>query len=194
MQRVQPVSQHNRGVDELFSDAPKGQAGYDKDEVHDFLNRAKRAYEGSQEGITSADIRQKVFSTTPKGGFDPHAVDQALWRLEEAFASRERAGVTEETGEAGYYKGIRQQAQEILDRVARPRTEKFRRAKALQPGYHPADVDGFCDRLVRYFQGQEAVSVATVRNQKFRTRLGGYEERQVDRVLDDTVSVILAVR
>lgn len=194
MRAVSRSREQNRSVGELFPDAPKGQAGYDKAEVQDFLDRAKRAYEGSDEGITSSDIRQKVFSTTPKEGFDPHAVDQALWRLEEAFASRERASVTEDTGEAGYYKRIRQQAQEILDRVARPRTEKFRRAKLLQPGYHPADVDIFCDRLVRYFQGQEAVSVATVRNQKFRTRLGGYEESQVDRVLDDTVSVILAVR
>jgi DivIVA domain-containing protein len=194
MRAVGITSQQNGGVDELFPDAPKGQAGYDKGEVRDFLNRAKRAYEGIDEGITSSDIRQKVFTTNSKEGFDPYAVDQALWRLEEAFASREREGVTEETGEAGYYKRIRQQAQEILDRVARPRTEKFRRAKALQPGYHPVDVDAFCDRLVRYFQGQEAVSVATVRNQKFRTRLGGYEESQVDRVLDDTVSVILAVR
>jgi len=36
--------------------------------------------------------------------------------------------------------------------------------------------------------------VATVRNQKFRTQVGGYDEKQVDKVLDETVSVILAVR
>jgi DivIVA domain-containing protein len=47
---------------------------------------------------------------------------------------------------------------------------------------------------VAYFQGQEPLSVATVRNQKFRTTLGGYDEIQVDRVLDETVSVMLAVR
>ena len=177
----------------LFPDA-SGKPGYDKAEVDEFLARAKAAYEDADEEITSSDIRQKVFTTTPKDGYDTKAVDDALWRLEEAFASRERAGVTEETGEAGYYKRIRAQAQEILDRVARPRKEKFRRAGALQPGYHPVDVDIFCDRLVRYFQGQEALSVATVRNQKFRTRLGGYDEIQVDKVLDETVSVILAVR
>ena len=177
----------------LFPDAPSGKAGYDKAEVDEFLDRAKAAYEGSGELMTSADIRKKIF-TTMKDGYETKAVDDALWRLEEAFAARERVGVTEETGEAGYYKRIRAQAQEILDRVARPRKEKFRRARALQPGYHPVDVDIFCDRLVRYFQGQEAMSVATVRNQKFRTTLGGYDEIQVDKVLDETVSVILAVR
>lgn len=187
-------TQQNGPVSELFSDAPTGQPGYDKAEVDEFLSQAKAAYEGNGTEMTSSDIRQKVFTTTSKDGYDTQAVDDALWRLEEAFASRERVGVTEETGEAGYYKRIRAQAQEILDRVARPRKEKFRRASALQPGYHPVDVDIFCDRLVRYFQGQEALSVATVRNQKFRTRLGGYDEIQVDKVLDETVSVILAVR
>lgn len=180
-------------MSELFADATSGN-GYDKDEVNEFLDRAKRVYEGLEEGVTSSDIRQKVFTVNPKDGYDTHAVDQALWRLEEAFASREKGVVSEQTGEAGFYKRIRGQAQEILDRVARPRKEKFRRAKGLQPGYHPVDVDIFCDRLVRYFQGEEALSVATVRNQKFRTRLGGYDEIQVDTVLDETVSVILAVR
>lgn len=181
-------------MSELFSDAPKGVSGYDKAEVSEFLSRARRVYEGSESGITSSDIRQVIFTLIPRDGYDTHEVDQALWRLEEAFAARERQGATQETGEAGYYKQIRQQAQEILDRVARPEREKFRRAGRLHIGYHPADVDHFCDRLVRYFQGDEALSVATVRNQKFRTQLGGYDEIQVDRVLDETVSVILAVR
>lgn len=188
------VAQQNSRVSELFPDSPKGTPGYVKDEVTEFLERAKRVYEGSEEGVTSSDIRQKVFTLAPSGGFDTHAVDQALWRLEEAFAKRERGGATEELGEAGFYKSIRHQAQEILDRVARPAKEKFRRASPIQPGYHVADVDQFCERLVSYFQGNEALSVATVRNQKFRTQWGGYDEIQVDRVLDETVSVILAVR
>ena len=104
----------------LFPDA-SGKPGYDKAEVDEFLARAKAAYEDVDGEITSSDIRQKVFTTTPKDGYDTKAVDDALWRLEEAFASRERAGVTEETGEAGYYKRIRAQAQEILDRGMRKR-------------------------------------------------------------------------
>jgi DivIVA domain-containing protein len=145
-------------------------------------------------GVDSSVIRQVSFTLVDEDGFATEPVDQALWRLEEAFAKRERAGRTEEVGEAGYFKQIRAQAQEILDRVARPEKEKFRRATGLRQGYSVRDVDDFCNRLVSYFQGQEAISVATVRNQKFRTQLGGYDEIQVDRVLDETVSVILAVR
>jgi DivIVA domain-containing protein len=181
-------------VSELFPYAEKGTPGYRPDEVSEFLDRAKRVYEGLEEGIDSSVIRQVAFGLVDKDGFDTHAVDQALWRLEEAFAAREREGKTEQVGESGYFKDIRAQAQEILDRVARPGKEKFRRTTMLQQGYRVADVDAFCDRLVAYFQGQEPISVATVRNQKFRTQVGGYDEKQVDTVLDETVSVILAVR
>lgn len=184
----------NSGVNKLFPDAEKGTAGYQKAEVSEFLDRAKRVYEGLEDGVDSSVIRQVSFTLVDEDGFATEPVDQALWRLEEAFAKRERAGRTEEVGEAGYFKQIRAQAQEILDRVARPEKEKFRRATALRQGYSVRDVDDFCNRLVSYFQGQEAISVATVRNQKFRTQLGGYDEIQVDRVLDETVSVILAVR
>lgn len=187
------MNRNNRAVSEQFPSA-EGAPGYDKNAVSDFLSRARDVYEGRATGLTSSDIRQMVFPLVSKNGFDTEAVDQALWRLEEAFAKRERAGATESLGEKAYYQGVRAHAQEILDRVARPQKEKFRRTSLIRPGYHPADVDHFCERLVAYFQGQDSLSVATVRNQKFRTRLGGYDEIQVDRVLDETVSVMLAVR
>jgi len=185
---------HNRGVSVVFPTSPSGTPGYDPVAVNAFLDEARRVYEALAGSLTSSDIRQVVFPLVSKGGYDTDAVDQALWRLEEAFAKRERDGQTQKIGETDYYKSVRTQAQEVLDRVARPQKMKFRRSRKIQPGYHPADVDHFCQRLVAYFQGQEPLSVATVRNQKFRTILGGYDEIQVDRVLDETVSVMLAVR
>jgi DivIVA domain-containing protein len=181
-------------VSVAFPPSPPGVPGYDQDAVDTFLDVARRVYEAGEGNLTSSGIRQTVFPLVGKGGYDTDAVDQALWRLEEAFAKREREGHTKEVGETDYYRAIRQQAQDILDRVARPQKHKFRRADLLHHGYHPADVDHFCQRLVAYFQGQEPLSVATVRNQKFRTILGGYDEVQVDRVLDETVSVMLSVR
>lgn len=177
-----------------FPTSPSGQPGYDPEAVDRFLDDARKVYEAGDGNLTSSDIRQVVFPLVNKGGYDTEAVDQALWRLEEAFAKRERDGQTKDVGESDYYKSVRAQAQEILDRVARPSKQKFRKASLIQHGYLPADVDHFCQRLVAYFQGQEPLSVATVRNQKFRTTLGGYDEIQVDRVLDETVSVMLAVR
>ena len=177
-----------------FPSSPPGHPGYDPEAVDTFLDDARRVYEAGEGELTSSDIRQVVFPLVNKGGYETEAVDQALWRLEEAFAKREREGHTKEVGETDYYQSVRQQAQDILDRVARPQRHKFRRSAILHHGYHPGDVDHFCQRLVAYFQGNEPLSVATVRNQKFRTVLGGYDEVQVDRVLDETVSVMLAVR
>jgi DivIVA domain-containing protein len=181
-------------VSVAFPSSPPGVPGYDPESVDTFLEEARRVYEAGEGDLTSSAIRQTVFPLVGKGGYETEAVDQALWRLEEAFAKREREGHTRDMGETDYYKSVRQQAQDILDRVARPQKSKFRRTGILHHGYHPSDVDHFCQRLVAYFQGQEPLSVATVRNQKFRTILGGYDEIQVDRVLDETVSVMLAVR
>lgn len=188
------MARDNRGVSAPFPTSTSGVPGYEPEAVDSFLDNARRVYETSDGTLTSADIRQVVFPLVTKGGYDTEAVDQALWRLEEAFAKRERDSQSSRLGETDYYQGLRQQAQEILDRVARPAKSKFRRTSLIHHGYHPADVDHFCQRLVAYFQGQEPLSVASVRNQKFRTKLGGYDEIQVDRVLDETVSVMLAVR
>lgn len=182
------------GVDTPFPRADKGMPGYDPAVVTEFLDRAKRVFEGTEEGITSSDIRHKVFPLISKDGFQTKAVDEALWRLEEAFADKERMADTESVGEESYFAGIRGRAQEVLDRVARPQGLKFRTVSKIRPGYHPGDVDDMCDQVARYFQQQEALSVTAVRRSTFRTMLGGYDEKQVDAVLDETVSVMLAVR
>lgn len=177
-----------------FPLADKGMSGYDPEAVNEFLERARVVFEGSEEGLTSSDIRAKVFPLVSKGGFATKAVDEALWRLEEAFADKERLAQTEQSGEELYFQEIRQRAQEILDRAARPGKQKFRSTSLARPGYHPGDVDDMCEDIVRYFQQEKQLSVTTVRAATFRTMLGGYDEAQVDALLDETVSVMLAVR
>jgi DivIVA domain-containing protein len=181
-------------VDTPFPLADKGVPGYDKDQVSAFLARAKEAFEGEESTLTSADIRQTVFPLVKSGGVTTRAVDEALWRLEEAFADKERLTATAEVGEEAYFASIRERAQEILDRAARPAGEKFRTVSIIRPGYHQGDVDELCDGIARYFQQQHALSVAAVRTASMRTSLGGYDEAQVDALLHDTIAVMLAVR
>ena len=181
-------------MDTPFPRAEKGMPGYDPEVVTEFLDRAKRVFEGTEDGITSSDIRHKVFPLVSKDGVQTKAVDEALWRLEEAFADKERLADTENVGEESYYAGVRERAQEILDRVARPSKAKFRTVSKVRPGYHPGDVDDLCDQIASYFQQHDALSVTAVRRGSFRTMLGGYDEKQVDTLLDETVSVMLAVR
>lgn len=185
---------HNGGVDIPFPLANKGVPGYDKDVVSDFLASAKQAFEGAETGLTSADIRHTVFPLVRSGGVNTKAVDEALWRLEEAFADKERLEETAELGEEEYYSSVRARAQEILDRAARPAGEKFRTVSVIRPGYHRGDVDELCEGIALYFQQQNPLSVAAVRTASLRTSLGGYDEAQVDTLLNDTVSVMLAVR
>ena len=181
-------------MDSPFPLADKGMPGYDPEVVQEFLERAKRVFEGAEDGLTSADIRHKVFPLVGKEGFATKDVDEALWRLEEAFADKERLSETEAVGEENYYKDVRERAQEILDRAARPAKLKFRTTSLLRPGYHVGDVDALCDQLAGYFQQNQSLSVSAVRRALLRTSLGGYDEAQVDALLDDTISVMLAVR
>jgi len=177
-----------------FPDAEKGVPGYDRDQVQEFLDRARRVFEDQEDGLTADDIRATVFRLVTKNGVSTHAVDEALWRLEEAFADKERAAAALEMGEEAYYKQVRERAQEILDRAARPDRERFRRVSMIRPGYHPGDVDELCGEIAAYFQQQGSLSVTKVRIHTFRTALGGYDENQVDALINETVSVMLAVR
>ena len=61
-------------------------------------------------------------------------------------------------------------------------------------GYHPADVDVFAERMVGYFQHGKTLSVDQVRTVVFRTAKRGYNEQQVDLLLDSVIDVMLAVR
>jgi len=181
-------------VNTPFPVADKGVQGYDPEQVTEFLERARRVFEDQESGLSAADIRQTVFRLVSKNGFTTVVVDEALWRLEEAFADKERQAATAELGEETYYQQVRERAQEVLDRVARPPRERFRVVSKIRPGYHPGDVDDMCGDIAAYFQQQTPLSVTRVRQATFRTTLGGYDEAQVDALLNETVSVMLAVR
>ncbi|WP_169077505.1 DivIVA domain-containing protein [Microcella alkalica] len=185
----------NTGVSATFPMARKGKPGYDVDEVETFLADARRAYatlDGG--GLTSDDIRHTAFRVVRREGYSVRHVDAALERLEEAFAARERDRAIAERGEEAFYRETREIAQEIVDRLARPEGRRFRRASALARGYHPADVDAFTARVSRYFQDGDPLTVDAVRTIAFRSRFGGYDETQVDVVLDAVIRVMLAVR
>lgn len=185
----------NVGVTTTFPPTRKGKPGYDIDEVERFLDEARRAYGASEgDGLTSDEIRHTAFRVVRRGGYSARHVDAALERLEEAFATRERERAIAEHGEEGYYRETRETAQDIVDRLARPVGQRFRRVGLLTHGYHPDDVDAFADRLSGYFQKGDPLSVDNVRTAAFRSRLGGYDETQVDVLLDTVIRVMLAVR
>ena len=179
-----------------FPRTRRSRLGYDVEQVEDFLEEARRAYTaepGDLTVITAESIRHTAFAMQ-KGGYATAPVDMALERLEDAFAGRERQRRIMEAGDEAWYAQARTTAQEILDRLARPAGERFARVGALTVAYHRQDVDAFADRLTAYFQDGAEMAVEEVRTIAFRPQRGGYNEAQVDLVLDSVVSVMLAVR
>lgn len=179
-----------------FPRSRKSRPGYSVDQVEDFLEEARRAYSAdpAQPGVlNAASIRTMAFAMQ-KGGYSTTHVDAALERLEDAFSARERERAMAEAGDAAWYAQARGTAQAILDRLARGDKKRFKRVGPLTNGYHPKDVDAFADRLVGYFQHGKPMSVDQVRTVVFRSSKRGYNEQQVDLLLDSVIDVMLAVR
>jgi DivIVA domain-containing protein len=184
------------GVSSTFPHTRRSRQGYDVDEVEEFLEDARRAYTSDAPGVgtvTADSIRDTGF-TMRKGGYSPVHVDAALERLEDAFAARERERVVAQAGDQVWFNQARGGAQAILDRIVRPRGKRFHRVSILTSGYSVREVDALTDRVAQYFQSGKALSIDEVRASAFHAQRGGYQETQVDVLLDAVTRVMLAVR
>ena len=183
-------------VGTTFPRSRRSKLGYRVDEVENFLEEARLAYEAdlpSGAPVSASRIRHMAFSME-KGGYSTLHVDAALERLEDAFALREREHAYKEAGNKAWFGDARTTAHEILQRLARPSGKKFARVGVFGQGYHRGDVDRFAERLQSYFEEGKPISVDEVRTVAFRPKKRGYDEMQVDLLLDTVVDVMLAVR
>ncbi len=179
-----------------FPRARRSQPGYDIEQVEDFLEDARRAYATDARAATAIDssaIRRTSF-TMQKGGYSPAHVDAALERLEEAFARREHERGVVEHGEAAWFAKVRERAEAALATLTRPDGERFRRVSRISRGYRVAEVDRFADRIAEYLQDGPELTAREVRTVQFDAQFGGYDEDEVDALLDTVVSLMLAVR
>lgn len=175
-----------------FPEARGREKGYEKKAVDAFLARARNAFEVGGEPLTAAEVRQVSFPLV-RHGYAIASVDAALGRIEDAFAARERAEVLSKVGARAWVGRTRETAQTILDRLARPKRRRFDRVSALRYGYRMDEVDLVTDKIARYLEAGDSVTVEQVRSVAFRMQRGGYSETQVDAVLDAVVDVMLAV-
>ena len=179
-----------------FPRTRKSRRGYSLDQVDEFLEEARTAYNAGpydSAGLESNDIRHTSFAMQ-KGGYSPTHVDAALERLEDAFANRERESARASMGDQAWFNGARANAKEIIDRLERPKGQRFRRAGILRDGYDRKQVDAFAGQLSDYFLKAIPMSVDEVRLIAFRPKKGGYSEAQVDHFLDSVIGVMLSVR
>ena len=72
--------------------------------------------------------------------------------------------------------------------------KRFRSAALFTYGYNRTDVDAFTDRIRDFYTNASPLSRADIRSATFRPQLGGYDEGQVDFMLDELLRVMLAAR
>ncbi|UER53935.1 DivIVA domain-containing protein [Kineosporiaceae bacterium SCSIO 59966] len=179
-----------------FSRTGRWARGYHVEQVDEFFDRARVAYEHAEAGaaVTSADVRRVGFDLV-RGGYDVGQVDAALDRLEDAFARREQEGLRARVGAQAALENLTTRARTLRGRLLRPDGDRFERATGFAPAYDPDDVDELCHRVLGYLDHGDPMSVDEVRRAVFRTRRGsrGYREEQVDAFLDRVVEVMVAV-
>jgi len=161
--------------------------GYDVDEVDRFVRAV-------DDDLTPETVRLVAFPVV-RHGYDVQQVDEALDRLEDATAARERDRVVAARGNDAHLEHLSELADTLQGRLARSRGRRFRRGHRLHHTYDPAQVDDLCDHLAAYFADGARMSVDDVRSAVFRSHRGrhGYREADVDAFLDRAVAIMRAV-
>lgn len=190
------MNEPNLEAEPVFPRVRFYQKGYSPEDVNDFLEEARQAYEGGipASEFSSATVHKAMF-TLKRGGYDPLSVDAALDRLEAAFLSRDRADHVAVNGEQAWLDHVADRATTLYPRLLRPEGERFAHPEKGQVGYRASDVDVFMDRLARFFDDEEMLRVDEVRNATFRAAKGedAYVEGPVDAYLARVVEILLAV-
>ncbi len=174
------------------SDAPAADAPKAVDERDAHAAEAADDDTSAAAPLNSAAVRRVAFPLV-RGGYSISAVDAAVGRIEDAFAAHEREAALSRRGARAWVGRSRNLAQEVLDRLSRPRRRRFDRVSPLAYGYRIDEVDIVADRIARYLESGEPLTVEQVRSVAFRMQRGGYREAQVDAVLDAVIEVILAI-
>ena len=176
-----------------FPEARGREKGYEKRAVDAFLARARDAFEVGGEPLTAAEVRQVVVPA--RAARLRHRLGGCRARPHRGRVRRARArrGRCRQSGARAWVGQTRETAQAVLDRLARPKRQRFDRVSALRYGYRIDEVDLVADKIARYLETGDSVTVEQVRAVAFRMQRGGYREAQVDAVLDAVVDVMLAV-
>lgn len=170
------------------------QKGYHTEEVDDFFEQARTVYEQGPVGaITGKDVRTAAFDLVRRG-YSTTAVDAALDRLEAAFVARARADFINENGRQAWLEHLANQARTLYGRLTRPTGERFTPPVRRKAGYDAVQVDRVCQRLIGYFDRNEALTAQELRTAVFSRAKHGkaYAEAPVDAFLERAVDVLLA--
>lgn len=178
--------------DATFTTVSWPKKGYDRDEVDEFFDHARAAYETGVATINSTDISSVSFDLVRKG-YLTSEVDSALDRLEAIFVARARQEFIAANGQDAWNAALAARAQTLYPRLARPSGKRF--SPATGQGYAQGAVDKLCDRIVAYFDTGAPITSADIRAAQFPPARGAnaYSEASVDAFLARAVEVLLGV-
>ncbi|HUH52754.1 MAG TPA: DivIVA domain-containing protein [Microbacteriaceae bacterium] len=188
---------NKREAVDIFPLAKKGKRGYDRRQVENYLEEVKTVFyeptSNHNSKITSKQLREKSFVLKNKG-YDPRYVDAALDRLEDLFFERERNLIIETQGRESWDASVNQLLVELLGRLKKPRTARFKKRSFLAHGYRISQVDAALDQIMSVINRAELINVTQIRQVRFHPQRGGYDEAQVDAFLDGVVEYLLSVK
>lgn len=181
-------------ADKPFSLESRMKKGYDVEQVNDFFDQARKAFESDSASphFPASKIRYASFDMM-RGGYNTREVDTALDRLENAFLKRERANAVAEYGQDQWNRQLAEKATTLYPRMLRPEGERFAHPKGK--GYKADEVDELVDALAAFFDDGEELSSRDIRKATFRVARGqkAYEEGVVDAYLSRATEILLAV-
>lgn len=180
---------------DLFPRAGFLRSGYDRNQVDEFFARARAAYERphmDEQAMSALDIRRAAFDLK-RGGYKTAPVDDALDRLEAAFAQRVREQYVRAHGHDAWMRVLAERAQVLYPRLRRPHGERFRHPDRGKKGYSAAEVDALLDRLIAFFDTGAPVTADDLRTATFASKGGkkAYDERTVDVYLARAIDILL---
>lgn len=176
----------------MFRKVKFTQTGYHTDQVEDFFDDARDDYESGGQ-MTAGQVRAAAFDLV-RGGYNPGAVDEALDRVEAAFAARERVMFIEQHGQDEWMKEVARRATVLYPRLTRPDGLRFK-PPARGKGYDRAAVDAVMVRLIDYFDSGRPISSQDLRTVTFPAAPASraYDEGPVDAFIDRAIDILLAV-
>lgn len=176
----------------MFPKAGFGQVGYRSNQVEKFFDLARSQYEAGGT-MTAGQVRVAAFDLV-RGGYDTREVDEALDRVEVAFAVRERLAFVERHGQDAWMAEVATRATALYPRLTRPQGERFR-PPARGKGYDSEAVDAVLARLIDYFDSGRPISTQDLRTVTFPAAPAkdAYAEGPVDAFLDRAIDILLAV-
>lgn len=167
--------------------------GYSPEQVDEFLTQARAEYDtGEVDKQTVQRIRTTGFEMV-KNGYAPKQVDEAIDRIEDAFAQLFRDREIAQIGSQNWIGEARSRAQQIVARLRRPLGEQFTRTNLLGVGYSITEVDDFGTKIIDHFTKNSPLSVEELRGVVFERKTRGYDEAQVDALIDATIDVMQSV-